>query len=705
MMIKAIGGGGGRGMRAVRRRRGSRRGLSTLRLGSRRRVRRRRRLCRAADRERAAYRGSDRRRRPATSSRSASATARCSAGSRRSSRSPRARAFPGARAGDLTRPRSPWRGLAIIAASARSSSWSRRRTGSCVRVHRGQSRACRSSTPSPRRPTGSTSCACRSRSPRGALWRNRARSRCAARAALHRDPMAHQPARPSAADVPSRFDLPSGPGVRVDTLRPRAAALSTRYDPLIAKLIVRSADATFADAAAPLAPRAGGMPHRGRRDQSRRCCARSRARPNFASQTVDTGYFERHIAELTRRRKTFRARQATRRPRLAAAEAPEGARRRRVADRRAHRRDLRRGRTRARRGRRAGRGRRGDEDGASRARRAAGPRAPRRRPGGRPCRGGRRRCCFSSSPAPASAAARRASAGSTPIASAPISQRALAALGRDAETRRGPAAMAKRHALGLRSARENIADLCDPGSFSEYGAFAVAAQRSRRSLEDLVANTPADGIITGIGARQRREFGTEERARGVLAYDATVLAGTQGLRGHEKTDRLIEVAEPQSAAAGVVRGRRRRAAGRHRRRDRRGPASDDLRPIRRASGQAPVVGIAAGPMLRRQRRAARLLRRHHRDPRLQHRHGRPGDDRGRRPRRVHARRRSAPATSRPPTASIDVLVEDEAEAVAAAKRYLSFFQGPLSSLGAADPRLLRARRARRTARASTTCAR
>ena len=77
-----------------------------------------------------------------------------------------------------------------------------------------------------------------------------------------------------------------------------------------------------------------------------------------------------------------------------------------------------------------------------------------------------------------------------------------------------PTAIAKRHALGLRSARENIADLCDPGSFSEYGAFAVAAQRSRRSLEDLVANTPADGIITGIGAVNGAEFGAEKRANG-----------------------------------------------------------------------------------------------------------------------------------------------------------------------------------------------
>ena len=61
-----------------------------------------------------------------------------------------------------------------------------------------------------------------------------------------------------------------------------------------------------------------------------------------------------------------------------------------------------------------------------------------------------------------------------------------------------PQAVAKRHASGLRTARENLKDLCDPGSFIEYGQLAVAAQRQRRSLDDLRTNTPADGVITGL---------------------------------------------------------------------------------------------------------------------------------------------------------------------------------------------------------------
>ena len=98
-----------------------------------------------------------------------------------------------------------------------------------------------------------------------------------------------------------------------------------------------------------------------------------------------------------------------------------------------------------------------------------------------------------------------------------------------------PEAVAKRHATGLRTARENIADLCDPDSFVEYGALAVAAQSRRRSADDLMRNTPADGMVTGIGCVNGQRVV-------VMAYDFTVLAGTQGMRNHQKTDRMLGVA-------------------------------------------------------------------------------------------------------------------------------------------------------------------
>src|SRR5215217_4178032 len=90
--------------------------------------------------------------------------------------------------------------------------------------------------------------------------------------------------------------------------------------------------------------------------------------------------------------------------------------------------------------------------------------------------------------------------------------------------------------------RENLADLVDPGSFVEYGRFAIAAQRGRREVEDLIARTPADGLIGGTASINGELFG-ERGACAVLSYDYTVLAGTQGALGHRKKDRLFELIE------------------------------------------------------------------------------------------------------------------------------------------------------------------
>ena len=99
-----------------------------------------------------------------------------------------------------------------------------------------------------------------------------------------------------------------------------------------------------------------------------------------------------------------------------------------------------------------------------------------------------------------------------------------------------PDAVARRHAAGGRTARENVTDLVDAGSFVEYGRFTVAAQRQRRDLADLIARTPADGLIAGTARIAGRPCA-------VLSYDYTVLAGTQGVFGHLKKDRLFEIIE------------------------------------------------------------------------------------------------------------------------------------------------------------------
>ena len=106
-----------------------------------------------------------------------------------------------------------------------------------------------------------------------------------------------------------------------------------------------------------------------------------------------------------------------------------------------------------------------------------------------------------------------------------------------------PDATARRHAAGRRTARENIADLCDPGSFEEYGALVVAAQRARRELDDLIHNTPADGLIAGIGRINGNHFDDAHARAAVVSYDYTVLAGTQGQMNHRKKDRLFALIE------------------------------------------------------------------------------------------------------------------------------------------------------------------
>src|SRR3954471_19435320 len=101
------------------------------------------------------------------------------------------------------------------------------------------------------------------------------------------------------------------------------------------------------------------------------------------------------------------------------------------------------------------------------------------------------------------------------------------------------AAVERRHAAGGRTARENLEDLIDPGSFVEYGRFAIAAQRGRRELDDLIARTPADGLIGGTASVNGDLVGPERSGCAVLSYDYTVLAGTQGALGHRKKDRLF----------------------------------------------------------------------------------------------------------------------------------------------------------------------
>ena len=108
---------------------------------------------------------------------------------------------------------------------------------------------------------------------------------------------------------------------------------------------------------------------------------------------------------------------------------------------------------------------------------------------------------------------------------------------------RRPDAVEKRRGREQRTARENIADLVNIESYIEYGPLVVAPQRKRRSVEDLILNTPADGMIAGIGEVNADTFPEEKAQCVVMSYDYTVLAGTQGGQNHRKKDRLFEIAK------------------------------------------------------------------------------------------------------------------------------------------------------------------
>ena len=252
-----------------------------------------------------------------------------------------------------------------------------------------------------------------------------------------------------------------------------------------------------------------------------------------------------------------------------------------------------------------------------------------------------------------------------------------------------PEAVAKRHRLGLRTARENVADLCDDGSFTEYGALGIAAQRRRRTVEDLVANTPHDGMVCGVGTVNGGEFSFEQSQVAVLAYDYTVLAGTQGTVNHKKTDRLLEMAaERRLPVVLFAEG----GGGRPGDTDNLAKASGldvpTFATMGRLSGTVPSIGIVTGRCFAGN--AALLgccdVIISTEDANIGM--GGPAMIEGGglgvfRPEDI------GPASVQAPNGVIDVLVADEAEAVAVAKRYLSYFQGPVTSWECADQRRLR----------------
>ncbi len=250
-----------------------------------------------------------------------------------------------------------------------------------------------------------------------------------------------------------------------------------------------------------------------------------------------------------------------------------------------------------------------------------------------------------------------------------------------------PEAVAKRHARGGRTARENLADLIDPDSFVEYGALAIAAQRMRRDQEELIARTPADGLIGGT-AQINRDLHGERSACAVLSYDYTVLAGTQGAIGHRKKDRLFELIERMRLPTVLF---AEGGGGRPGDTDYAVVSALDTRAFAlwgRLSGVVPRVAIVSGRCFAGNAVLAGASDLIVATESTALGMGGPamveGGGLG-----SFSPDEIGPIGVQSANGVVDVAVADEAEAVAAARRLISYFQGPVAEWTAPDPDILR----------------
>ncbi|WP_439814189.1 carboxyl transferase domain-containing protein [Zavarzinia sp. CC-PAN008] len=251
-----------------------------------------------------------------------------------------------------------------------------------------------------------------------------------------------------------------------------------------------------------------------------------------------------------------------------------------------------------------------------------------------------------------------------------------------------PDAVARRRKTGQRTARENVNDLVDPGTFIEYGALTLAAQRRRRSLEELLRMSPADGLVVGIGSVNGDKFDDEQSRTAVMSYDYTVLAGTQGMNNHKKTDRFLRVVE-QNRLPFVLFAEG--GGGRPGDTDALGSAGLDVMTFyefARLSAMMPRLGVVSGYCFAGNAALLGCCDTIIATKKSYIGMGGPamieGGGLG-----VYKPTEVGPVEDQVPNGVIDLLVEDEAEAVAASKQYLSYFQGAVKDWTAADQRLLR----------------
>lgn len=251
-----------------------------------------------------------------------------------------------------------------------------------------------------------------------------------------------------------------------------------------------------------------------------------------------------------------------------------------------------------------------------------------------------------------------------------------------------PASVERRRKTNQRTARENIAQLVDEGSFVEYGSLAIAAQRRRRAVDDLIRNTPADGLISGVATVNAEKFGADAARCMVIAYDYTVLAGTQGHMNHKKIDRMLGLAEQwRMPLVFYAEG----GGGRPGDTDRLGMTGLDgpsFVQFAKLSGLVPVIGVVSGYCFAGNAAMLGCCDVIIATSNASIGMGGPamieGGGLG-----VYHPAEVGPVSFQSPNGVIDILVEDEAEATAAAQKYLSYFQGAVTDWKAPDQRLLR----------------
>ncbi len=251
-----------------------------------------------------------------------------------------------------------------------------------------------------------------------------------------------------------------------------------------------------------------------------------------------------------------------------------------------------------------------------------------------------------------------------------------------------PDAVERRRRLGRRTARENLDDLIDEGSFEEYGGFMYAAQTARRERDDLIASTPADGIVGGLGRINGDRFGDNVSRCAVMSYDYTVLAGTQGFRGHQKKDRLLDIAERLSLPVVIF------AEGGGGR-----PGDTDVPVIAgldvmsfawmaRLSGSVPTVAVVSGRCFAGNAALAGvcdvIIATNDANLGMAGPAMIEGGGLGR-----FTPEEIGPMSVQTANGVVDLLVDDDAAAVAMVKRYLSYFQGSIDDFECADQTLLR----------------